>query len=126
MTVYCVIFVCVEQAVDIRGRVSSCVFGDWIKWFVLMYEAKSGKFSSPKFSIPEYLRRHCTDTQRYLIIWIITGICCGVATVAFHKAIEFVFHSVQELSFFLKHCRLCTQTIIFEGQPKVDFSERAE
>ena len=63
-----------------------------------MYEAKSGKISSPKFSIPEYLRRHCTDTQRYLIIWIITGICCGVAAVAFHQAIEFVFHLVQEFS----------------------------
>ena len=66
-----------------------------------MSEAKLGRDMTTGFSLPEYLRKHCTDGQRYLIIWIITGVCCGVAAVAFHKAIEFVFYLVHELGYWI-------------------------
>ena len=66
-----------------------------------MSEAKLGRNRTIKFSVPEYLRKHCTDGQRYLIIWIITGVCCGVAAVAFHKAIEFVFYLVHQLGYWI-------------------------
>ena len=47
-------------------------------------------------SLPDYLRDHFTDTQRYLIIWILTGLACGLAAVAFQKSIDIVFHFVRE------------------------------
>ncbi len=60
-----------------------------------MSDANPGQLKRARLSLPEYLRQHFTDTQRYLIIWIITGLACGLAAVAFHKAIELVFHFVK-------------------------------
>jgi CIC family chloride channel protein len=61
-----------------------------------MSDANLGEMDSARRSLPEYLRHHFTDTQRYLIIWIITGLACGLAAVAFHKAIDLVTHLVRE------------------------------
>jgi CIC family chloride channel protein len=63
-----------------------------------MSDANLGETLNPRRSLPEYLRHHFTDTQRYLIIWIITGLACGLAAVAFHKSIDLVFHLVRQLS----------------------------
>ncbi|NDV61132.1 chloride channel protein [Puniceicoccales bacterium CK1056] len=59
-----------------------------------MSDANLGETNTVRRSLPEYLRHHFTDTQRYLIIWIITGLACGLAAVAFHKSIDLVFHLV--------------------------------
>ena len=40
------------------------------------------------------MRRHFSDTQRYLVIWGVTGVACGLTAVAFHLAIDTVFHTV--------------------------------
>ncbi len=66
-----------------------------------MSDANPGELKRARLSLPEYLRHHFTDTQRYLIIWIITGLACGLAAVAFHKAIELVFHFVKAFSSWL-------------------------
>ena len=60
-----------------------------------MSDANLGEMGPARRSLPEFLRHHFTDTQRYLIIWIITGLACGLAAVAFHKAIDLVFHLVR-------------------------------
>lgn len=60
-----------------------------------MSDANLGEMQPTRRSLPEYLRHHFTDTQRYLIIWIITGVACGLAAVAFHKSIDLLFHLVQ-------------------------------
>ncbi len=54
-----------------------------------------------RLSLPDYLRHHYTDTQRYLIIWIVTGLACGLAAVAFHKSIEIVFNFVKATAWYL-------------------------
>ena len=67
-----------------------------------MSDANLGEISgSGRRSLPEYLRHHFTDTQRYLIIWIVTGLACGLVAVAFHKSIELVFDMVKELAHWL-------------------------
>lgn len=66
-----------------------------------MSDANLGETHKPRLRLGEYLRHHFTDTQRYLIIWIITGLACGLAAVAFHKSIDFVFHLVRDLSAWL-------------------------
>jgi CIC family chloride channel protein len=66
-----------------------------------MSDANLGEMPKSRQSLPEYLRQNFTDTQRYLIIWIVTGLACGLAAVAFHKAIELVFHFVQEAAAWL-------------------------
>lgn len=66
-----------------------------------MSEANLGETRRERLSLPEYLRRHFTDTQRYLIIWIITGLACGLAAVAFHKSIELLFDLVTGLAAWL-------------------------
>lgn len=48
-----------------------------------------------KLTFPEWLRHRFSDTERYLIIWIITGVACGVAAVLFHQSISFVWNSVR-------------------------------
>jgi len=63
-----------------------------------MSDANLGTMGRSRQSLPEYLRQHFTDTQRYLIIWIITGLACGLAAVAFHKSIDFVFHLFLQIS----------------------------
>lgn len=60
-----------------------------------MSDANLGETHRVRLSLPEYLRQHFTDTQRYLIIWIVTGLACGLAAVAFHKSIDLVFHLVR-------------------------------
>lgn len=62
-----------------------------------MSEANLGEITKTRLSLPEYLRHHFTDTQRYLIIWIVTGLACGLAAVAFHKSIDLLFHLVREV-----------------------------
>jgi CIC family chloride channel protein len=60
-----------------------------------MSDANLGETATVRRTLPEYLRHHFTDTQRYLIIWIITGLACGLAAVAFHESINLVFHLVR-------------------------------
>lgn len=45
-------------------------------------------------TFPDYLRQHFSDKQRYLIIWIVTGLACGLAAVGFHLSIDTVFSAV--------------------------------
>lgn len=63
-----------------------------------MSEANLGGTIKRRLRFPDYLRQNFTDTQRYLIIWIITGIACGAAAVAFHKSIDLVFHLVRSVA----------------------------
>jgi CIC family chloride channel protein len=42
------------------------------------------------FSLSEWLRSHLSDTQRYTVIWTITGVACGLAAVLFHISISYV------------------------------------
>lgn len=65
-----------------------------------MSDANLGQTLRKRRSLPEYLRHHFTDTQRYLIIWIITGLACGLAAVAFHKSIDLLFTFFQETAAF--------------------------
>ena len=51
-----------------------------------------------RWKFPEWLRERFSDTQRYLIIWVITGVACGVAAVLFHQAIDLVWHAVRGLA----------------------------
>ncbi len=44
--------------------------------------------------IPEWLRAHFTDTQRYLILWILAGVLCGFTAVLFHLSIDALFAAV--------------------------------
>jgi CIC family chloride channel protein len=57
-----------------------------------MSEANLGETEQKRKSFPDWLRHHFSDTQRYLIIWIITGLACGLVAVAFHLAIDLIFH----------------------------------
>lgn len=50
-----------------------------------------------RFSLPNYLRIRYTDTQRYLIIWVIAGLACGLAAVGFHLTIDLIFRTVKGL-----------------------------
>jgi len=63
-----------------------------------MSEANLGEMKATRRTLPEYLRQQLTDTQRYLVIWILTGIACGLVAVAFHKSIDLLFHFVRETS----------------------------
>jgi len=63
-----------------------------------MTNQKEGSGRKLKWSFPDYLRLKFSDTQRYLIIWIITGIACGLAAVAFHKSIDLVFDGIRQLA----------------------------
>lgn len=63
-----------------------------------MSEAKTGAGNGVRRSLPDLLRHHFTDTQRYLIIWIVTGLACGLAAVAFHKSIDFLFHTFRNFA----------------------------
>ena len=43
---------------------------------------------------PDFLRRRFNDTQRFAILCVLTGFCCALAAVLFHKAIGLVFGAV--------------------------------
>ncbi|MFW6353698.1 MAG: chloride channel protein [Verrucomicrobiota bacterium] len=45
-------------------------------------------------AFPDWLRHRFSDTERYLIIWVITGVACGVAAVLFHEAIGLLWHAI--------------------------------
>jgi len=55
---------------------------------------KASIIAPRKRSLGEWLRTHLSDTQRYLVIWAVTGVACGLTAVAFHLAIDFVFHTL--------------------------------
>jgi CIC family chloride channel protein len=63
-----------------------------------MSDANLGETAHGRLPLAEYLRRHFTDTQRYLIIWIVTGLACGLAAVAFHQSIDLLFRLVRGLA----------------------------
>ena len=74
---------------------------DWIPFVMempAMSEANLGGSIKRRMGFADYLRQNFNDTQRYLIIWIITGVACGVAAVAFQKSIDLVFHFVHSLA----------------------------
>lgn len=48
-----------------------------------------------RLSFPDYLRLKFSDTQRYVVIWSIAGVACGLAAVGFHQAIDGLFRLVQ-------------------------------
>ncbi len=45
-------------------------------------------------TFPDWLRARFTDSQRFLILCVLAGLCCGLAAVAFHLAIHEAFHHV--------------------------------
>lgn len=51
-----------------------------------------------KLPFSEWLRQRFSDTQRYLIIWVVTGVACGVAAVLFHEAIGYVWNGVRSVA----------------------------
>jgi len=64
-----------------------------------MSDANLGEHVGRKrYSLPELFRARYSDTQRYLIIWIITGVACGLAAVAFHHSIQFLFSGILGLA----------------------------
>ena len=48
--------------------------------------------------LPRWLRYHFSDTQRYLILWILVGLICGLVAVAFHLSIQFTFQTIWNIS----------------------------
>lgn len=48
---------------------------------------KGRRFISGK-SLADLLRWRLSDTQRYMLLWIVAGLACGVVAVAFHLAIS--------------------------------------
>lgn len=61
-------------------------------------EQSAGETRSSRVPFPEWLRQRFSDTQRYLIIWMITGVACGVAAVLFHEAIGLLWGTVRRLA----------------------------
>jgi chloride channel protein, CIC family len=51
-----------------------------------------------KLPFPEWMRQRFSDTQRYLIIWVVTGVACGLAAVLFHQAIDLLWKGVRSLA----------------------------
>jgi CIC family chloride channel protein len=66
-----------------------------------MFSASNGSFMMLVRGLPDYLRQHFSDKQRYLIIWILTGLACGLAAVAFHLSIDTVFHAFLDFAHWL-------------------------
>jgi chloride channel protein, CIC family len=54
-------------------------------------------FWNPR-NFPEWLRLRFSETQRYIIIWILAGLACGLAAVLYHEAITWLFRWVEDLS----------------------------
>ena len=47
--------------------------------------------SPKKRTLPELMRRHWTDAQRFMLMCMVVGLLCGLAAVAFHLAIHHLF-----------------------------------
>lgn len=61
-----------------------------------MKESAKERLSEPKpSSVGEWLRSQLSDTQRYTVIWVVTGVACGLAAVLFHQFIDLIFHMVR-------------------------------
>lgn len=45
-----------------------------------------------RMPLPEWMRRHWTDAQRFMALCMVVGLLCGLAAVAFHFAIHHLFH----------------------------------
>jgi chloride channel protein, CIC family len=54
-------------------------------------------FWNPR-NLPEWLRLRFPETQRYVIIWTLAGLACGLAAVLYHEAISWLFRWVEALS----------------------------
>lgn len=46
------------------------------------------------FTFPDWLRARFTDAQRFVILCCIAGLLCGLAAVAFHLSIHWLFHAL--------------------------------
>ncbi len=42
-------------------------------------------------TLPEWMRRRWTDEQRFIALWMVVGLLCGLAAVAFHYSIHHLF-----------------------------------
>ena len=43
-------------------------------------------------TLPDWMRRHWTDDQRFMVLCMVVGLLCGLGAVAFHFAIHHLFH----------------------------------
>ncbi len=46
-------------------------------------------------NVPDWLRLHLTDSQRFFLLCIVCGVLCGLAAVSFHLSIKGLFNLVQ-------------------------------
>ncbi|MGJ8723130.1 MAG: chloride channel protein [Roseibacillus sp.] len=49
--------------------------------------------ATPK-TLPDWMRARLSVNQRFLLMCLVAGLLCGLAAVAFHFAIEFLFHNL--------------------------------
>ncbi|MDA1005571.1 MAG: chloride channel protein [Verrucomicrobia bacterium] len=47
-----------------------------------------------KRSLPDWMRARLDEGQRFLILCIVCGVCCGFVAVAFHLSIHFIFEAL--------------------------------
>jgi len=66
-----------------------------------MSVAPEGASDRRRPSLPDWLRQRLTDTQRYTVVWIVAGFCCGLAAVFFHAAINYATQWVRDGAAFL-------------------------
>lgn len=49
-------------------------------------------------TLPDWMRARMSDGQRFLVLCIFVGLCCGLAAVVFHLAIDKLFHGLWGLA----------------------------
>jgi CIC family chloride channel protein len=53
--------------------------------------------------LPDWMRAKMSDGQRFLVLCVATGLLCGLAAVAFHLSIHWLFHSILHLAEWVRH-----------------------
>ena len=51
----------------------------------------SDESAAKKRTLPDWMRRHWTDAQRFMLMCMVVGLLCGLTAVAFHLAIHHLF-----------------------------------
>lgn len=65
---------------------------DSVEWI------RVGRMKKHLATFPDWMRRRFSDAQRFVILCVIAGLLCGLASVAFHLAIDSLFHGALHLA----------------------------
>lgn len=57
-----------------------------------------GTTRKERVSLPDWMRSRLSDAQRFLALCLVAGLLCGLAAVAFHLAIDRLFHGIWSLA----------------------------